>query len=258
MKACRSLWIVAPITRAVDDKTAKSLLGDSFKRQLKYDGTYSAVTFICSKTDDILVREAARNLGMEEAISDSCYRAEYLKKRDESLNAELGQLGERKDICAKDLYECESQNDIWEDMESRFRDGEMVYAPSGSGEKRKRLGGPARSRKDRVSLDLDDDTDALVANDGECAHENLQFMNRVHLTRDAISHTLLSLKHERKKYREFRRQLEWEIAETWRMIEETRLEREGLLAGMKAACIKGRNDYSRQAIKLDFAMGIRE
>jgi hypothetical protein len=31
MKACTGLWIVAPINRAVDDKTAKSLLGDSFR-----------------------------------------------------------------------------------------------------------------------------------------------------------------------------------------------------------------------------------
>ena len=31
MKECTGLWIVAPITRAVDDKTAKSLLGDSFR-----------------------------------------------------------------------------------------------------------------------------------------------------------------------------------------------------------------------------------
>jgi hypothetical protein len=258
MKACRSLWIVAPITRAVDDKTAQSLLGDSFKRQLKYDGTYSAVTFICSKTDDILVREAARNLGMEEAISDSCYRAEYLKKRGESLNTKLGQLGERKATCFVALDECYSKLDAWADMESRSRDGEMVYAPSGSGEKRKRLGGPVRSRKDRVSLNSDDDTDALVANDGECAHENPQFVNRPHLTRDAISDNLLSLKSKCKRIREIQRQLEQETTETCRMIEETRLEREGLLSEVKAACIKGRNDYSRQAIKLDFAMGIRE
>jgi len=47
------LWIVAPINRAVDDKAAKSLLGESFKRQLKYDGKFSRITFICSKTDDI-------------------------------------------------------------------------------------------------------------------------------------------------------------------------------------------------------------
>lgn len=31
LKQCTGLWIVAPITRAVDDKSAKNLLGDSFK-----------------------------------------------------------------------------------------------------------------------------------------------------------------------------------------------------------------------------------
>jgi len=51
MKQCTGLWIVAPIIRAVDDKAAKNLLGESFKRQLKMDGGYSSVTFICSKTE---------------------------------------------------------------------------------------------------------------------------------------------------------------------------------------------------------------
>jgi hypothetical protein len=53
MKQCTGLQIVAPINRAVDDKEAKSLLGESLKRQLKYDGTYYRITFICSKSDDI-------------------------------------------------------------------------------------------------------------------------------------------------------------------------------------------------------------
>ena len=30
MKNCNSVWIAAPITRAVDDKVAKELLGDAF------------------------------------------------------------------------------------------------------------------------------------------------------------------------------------------------------------------------------------
>lgn len=63
MKQCTGLWIVAPINRAVDDKAAKSLLGESFKRQLKMDGGFSAVTFICSKTDDISIQEAQDSLG---------------------------------------------------------------------------------------------------------------------------------------------------------------------------------------------------
>lgn len=54
----------------MDDKSAKSLLGESFKRQLKYDGTYSRVTFICSKTDDISVSEATEGLGLSEQMGE--------------------------------------------------------------------------------------------------------------------------------------------------------------------------------------------
>lgn len=42
MKQCSGLWIVAPIIRAVDDKAAKNLLGESFKRQLKMDGGFNS------------------------------------------------------------------------------------------------------------------------------------------------------------------------------------------------------------------------
>ncbi|EFW99113.1 hypothetical protein CMQ_5534 [Grosmannia clavigera kw1407] len=59
---CAAIWIVSPITRAVDDREARELLGRSFRRQLVLDGTYSSLSFICSKTDDISVREVAESL----------------------------------------------------------------------------------------------------------------------------------------------------------------------------------------------------
>nr|XP_036586865.1 uncharacterized protein CTRU02_03453 [Colletotrichum truncatum]KAF6797422.1 hypothetical protein CTRU02_03453 [Colletotrichum truncatum] len=62
IKSCAGIWIVAPIHRAVDNKTAKDLMGDAFKRQLKLDGSFSAVTFVCSKTDDIKIGEAMKGL----------------------------------------------------------------------------------------------------------------------------------------------------------------------------------------------------
>ena len=34
LKCCNAIWIVADITRAVDNKTAKDLLGDQFRRQM--------------------------------------------------------------------------------------------------------------------------------------------------------------------------------------------------------------------------------
>ncbi|OHW92202.1 tat pathway signal sequence [Colletotrichum incanum] len=62
MKACSGIWIVAPINRAVDNKTAKDLMSNSIKRQLKFDGSYSALTIICSKTDDMTVNSAMESL----------------------------------------------------------------------------------------------------------------------------------------------------------------------------------------------------
>jgi hypothetical protein len=49
----------------VDDRAAKNLLVSSFKRQLKYDGGFSGITFICSKTDDLLVSELTRTLEID-------------------------------------------------------------------------------------------------------------------------------------------------------------------------------------------------
>ncbi len=48
-KNASSIWIVSPINRAVDDKAAKNSAGTSFKLQLTMDGSYSNVTFICSR-----------------------------------------------------------------------------------------------------------------------------------------------------------------------------------------------------------------
>lgn len=54
---CNRIWIVAPIQRAVDDGTARSLMGEEFKRTLLMDGQYCNVSFICTQTDDCEVSE---------------------------------------------------------------------------------------------------------------------------------------------------------------------------------------------------------
>ncbi|OBZ77146.1 Nuclear GTPase SLIP-GC [Grifola frondosa] len=67
MKKCDCVWILAPITRAVDDKTARDLMGDAFKMQLMMDGNYdaNAITFIATKCDDISCSEVIRALNLE-------------------------------------------------------------------------------------------------------------------------------------------------------------------------------------------------
>lgn len=89
MKQTTGLWIVTPINRAVDDKAAKSLLGESFKRQLKMDGGFDSVTFICSKTDDISVTEAQESLGLEEQMTPLYAKMEELDSKEKVLEQEF-------------------------------------------------------------------------------------------------------------------------------------------------------------------------
>ncbi|XP_067650996.1 uncharacterized protein [Haliotis asinina] len=57
LKNCMSVWVVASIHRAIDDHTAKDLLGENFRRQLLMDGQYGNVAFICTKTDSLIPSE---------------------------------------------------------------------------------------------------------------------------------------------------------------------------------------------------------
>ena len=60
---------MANITRAVDDKTAKDLLGETFRRQLMMDGKMEGnLAFIATKTDVISVSETVRAFGLEDEV----------------------------------------------------------------------------------------------------------------------------------------------------------------------------------------------
>ncbi|GAB1316634.1 Dynamin N-terminal domain-containing protein [Madurella fahalii] len=260
MKACTGLWIVAPITRAVDDKTARSLLGDSFRRQLKYDGTYSAVTFICSKTDDISVTEAAESLGIEEEISESWSAVQALSNDIRRFKSEIASLRDERDACDELIDEIEQTWDEWDALASKLSDGVVVYAPSSPNKKRKRRSKPRGSRKNRSSSDTDDsdfsDTDVSDCSDKE--NQALQDEDRVPLTEEQIEAKLTSLKAKKKEIRAKKKQIEEQVSEHRNTIKNLAAEKDTLLAEVKAVCIQGRNAYSKRAIKQDFAMGIKE
>ncbi|KAL4423152.1 hypothetical protein ABPG77_007805, partial [Micractinium sp. CCAP 211/92] len=66
MQKCSAIWVCADITRAVDNKTAKDLLGESFRRQMMMDGQFGSISFICSKSDNVMPREVIDGLGVDE------------------------------------------------------------------------------------------------------------------------------------------------------------------------------------------------
>lgn len=53
---------MAVVQRAISEKTAKNLLGDRFRQQLKMDGNYTsdAIKFVCTKNDDLTINELVR------------------------------------------------------------------------------------------------------------------------------------------------------------------------------------------------------
>ncbi|KAF4911607.1 Nuclear GTPase SLIP-GC [Colletotrichum viniferum] len=264
MKACSGLWIVAPINRAVDDKTAKSLLGDSFKRQLKYDGIYSAVTFICSKTDDISVTEAAESLDIEADVADSWAKIDDLRDQLRILKKQLMDGKDEKADLLDRLEQLDSQWEKWDDLSQRHADGKTVYAPTTHSRKRKRGATSSRSRKNRMSADSDDES---YSDDSASDKENQPDDDdnddgsdgeRQPLTEETIQESLSGLKAQRKEVRQLRKEVDHKLAGLRQAMKPLQAEEGRLLAGVKAVCIQGRNEYSKGAIQRDFAMGIKE
>ncbi|KAK2040434.1 hypothetical protein LZ31DRAFT_634095 [Colletotrichum somersetense] len=258
MKSCTGLWIVAPINRAVDDKTAKSLLGDSFKRQLKYDGIYSAVTFICSKTDDISVTEAAESLDIESDVAESWARIEGFRRKLRDLKQELSNARDEKSDLIECLEQADSDWDKWDELANKCADGETVYAPSEKSRKRKRGSSSTKSRKNRRSSDSDDSSDESDFNSDSDKENNPDNENRQPITEDKIQEKLSELKNLRKEIRQSRKEVDAKLSDIRQEIKKVQSEEERLLGKVKSICIQGRNAYSKGAIQRDFAMGIKE
>ncbi|KAF2817072.1 uncharacterized protein BDZ99DRAFT_373364 [Mytilinidion resinicola] len=261
MKQCTGLWIVAPINRAVDDKAAKSLLGDSFKRQLKYDGTYSNITFICSKTDDISITEAADSLGLDEEVSDFDQEERSLNHQVKDLEEKITEFQESKQIYTDIIEEMDDELETWGTIEDDVQDGRTVYPPKSKG-KRKRNSSPAKSqkRRDRTPDSADDDFE-VRSGSGDSNREQSDDENRTDctpLTEEQVHDKINELKDSKKNARTQRKGMDEKIKAARQDIRQLKEKRADVKAKMSAICIAGRNQYSKGAIQLDFAAGIKE
>ncbi|KAB5570384.1 hypothetical protein GE09DRAFT_1283507 [Coniochaeta sp. 2T2.1] len=162
---CSSIWIVSPINRAVDDMAAKHLLGTSFKLQLTMDGSYSNVTFICSKTDEISVKEVADKLDADGEIRSIWAKEEEARRTLAALKCEVKKLADDR----------EYYDDLRDDLDAQ------------------------RSRKRKLS-DLGESTDALyqqsVHQDGPGAGDGDIEAQTEHVARELarIRHELKDVK----------------------------------------------------------------
>ncbi|GFF42819.1 nuclear GTPase SLIP-GC [Aspergillus udagawae] len=269
MKQCTGLWIVAPITRAVDDKAAKSLLGDSFKRQLKMDGGFNTVTFICSKTDDISLIECQESLGLEEQMGVHWAKSDELAKERRVLKQRLEELKETKAACTASADEVDEVLEAWEASKDDIEDGKTVFAPreDSISKKRKRRSSnekPGRRKKARTpngdadSDYVDSDQDSNDSDDEADDEEDQPEESRVPLTKEQIAGKISELKMTKKENRRQKQDLESQIKELRKRISDIDEADAKIEAEMRAIAISGRNEYSRGAIQQDFAAGVKE
>ncbi|XP_051872769.1 uncharacterized protein LOC127570897 isoform X2 [Pristis pectinata] len=96
LKTCDAVWIVANVTRAVDDKTAKETLDESLRRQLLMDGQFGRIAFICTKTDSHNVTEIMSALSMNDECSP--LEAEIAKLRDQIEQRQVDRKAWRSEL----------------------------------------------------------------------------------------------------------------------------------------------------------------
>jgi hypothetical protein len=257
MKMCTGLWIVAPITRAVDDKAAKSLLGESFKRQLKYDGTYSRVTFICSKTDDISITEASDSLGLEEAMSSKWDRYDKIERDQKRVKKELAELRESKAVFGEVLSDTDDQLEAWDKLRDDLEDGKTVYAPVPGSKKRKKSDKLPKQRKKRTFERTSDDDNFIDDDDDVSSQDELQAdaaSQGEPLTSEIIEAKIAELKSTKKEARLQRRELDSRILTLREELKGLDSAHDEIEAEMSKICISGRNQYSKGAIQQDVSI----
>lgn len=265
MKQCTGLFIVAPITRAVDDKAAKTLLGDTFKRQLKFDGGFSSVTFICSKTDDISITEAVDSLGLEGEVHELEEQQRICEAQIEDIGSRLDDLKESQDVYRLAKQQASNDVDTWEDLKERLEDGETVYVPRPKKNKRKNTRSRKKDAPKRHRGTRDDSEDDFIASDEEVVESegDNDSDEEIRAPEDPLSEDDIKLKI--KELRESKRAAQREISEIGLKIKDLKPQAVELKARIKEVkaeisriCIAGRNDYSKSAIQQDFAAGLKE
>ncbi|KAK6210107.1 hypothetical protein QIS74_11691 [Colletotrichum tabaci] len=262
VKECSRLWVVAPITRAVDDKTAKTLLGDHFKQQLKYDGAYNNITFICTKADDISLDEAAPSLGIEILIAKEQERKTRTEKEIEEKKGAVTALEPQISSLQETLNNISRDNKEWQGLRKLVSQGLRVVAPTTSPQKRKHSQPltaeepvlAKKVKKEFESSDADDTSDESDLDDNDDADDDQPAPLTLEVTREKLD----ELKATKKTVKEEKKNMVGRMSQLKEEIKNLRKQRSDIKTNMHRECIQGRNMYSRDAIKQDFAFGLKE
>lgn len=243
MAECNSVWIAAPIKRAVDDEAARKLLGMNSRLQMKLDGIYSNVTFICTMTDAVQVEESLEAFDEDGQIQAIFAREDDLEKMIGSKKEFIDQLS--KQVADGDVayQELARELEVWKGLQKKQKKGQPVYPPQVPS-KRKRATAPTkRRRRPEVVVDDSDEDDTVGRNP---------------LTADEISSKLTDLEDKVMSNDAECEDMEKRLQTLKDELTALEGEKQDIAVESRRQCILKRNAHVKQAIRVDFSNGIRE
>ncbi|KAL5487951.1 hypothetical protein ACEPAI_6059 [Sanghuangporus weigelae] len=163
MKKANCVWILAPITRAVDDKTAKDLLGDAFKSQLMM-GKRAIIGSLSLEDDPVLEEIEGRITEIRSDMKGWKQKKTEAEKVAKGINQEL--LAIRNDLT-------EHREHLKALQEGRTFTPSQPAKPGkkASNKKRKNSRGGKVGSPKRMKEDFDDTEEAEMALDPDAEEE---------------------------------------------------------------------------------------
>lgn len=264
MKETTGLWIVAPINRAVDDKTASMLLGDAFKRQLKMDGGFNTVTFVCSKTDDISVSEAQESLGLEDELEPLRENIQDLELEEKELRIKWEALKNSQNSYNQALLDANDQLEVWQELLQNFQSGEEVHWPNLKAAQ-KRAGSKQERKGKRLCQNENSETDSDVevvtssSSDEDAVDDHVQQENdTLPLSKEQILIKIVEIRSMKQSARASKIDCEERIKNICERQEKVKILRKEQKMSILSKCISERNRYSKMTIQQQYAAGIRD
>lgn len=230
-----AVFIVAPIKRAVDDASAKELMGKAFKLQLLMDGNYSNVTFICTACDDIDIKESIKSLDKDGHIRRAVAKHRQLKNSMGEKQMDVDSLAQRIETLVARCGILKRELKEWKKHNRNIAKGRPVFV-SRVPCKRKQLA--KDTIEDNSSESDSDDDEQVTAEEITAKLELLEEQLQVS-TAERIG-----------------AQSQYAIAKAEFVDLENELNHPDL--NTTRLCILKRNSETKKAIQTDFANGVRE
>jgi chromosome segregation ATPase len=186
-------------------------------------------------------------LGLADEIEELEDQLIAIERQRKATEKEASKLEDQKISLRNTMDNCDDEIEKWEALEEKVNDGKTVYAPVAKTRKRKR----SSSSTDSEDEDKDKDSD-------ESDNESQSSDRGSPLTAEDIETKIQELKDQKKAARRGRSEIEAEVKELKTKIKDFKAEARNIEDNRSRICIAARNQYSKSAIQVDFAAGIKE